>query len=181
MSGQSIARKFLTIITFLSVLAAYGCGDYSPVSPSQEETLSGVENPLFVQLLSTPEGSYRSIVGSASKVTSKVISAEDGGMVDNGYFSLYFPPGALDQDTEITIEMPRFPSAVVQLGPHGIQFNKDVIMSLSMDMIGSESTDIKVIWFNEESGLWEYIGEYNEDGVVKAGLEHFSEYGFYDG
>ena len=110
-----------------------------------------------------------------------MISAEDGGMVDNGYFSLYFPPGALDQDTEITIEMPRFPSAVVQLEPHGIQFNKDVIMSLSVDMIDSESADIKVIWFNEESGLWEYIGEYNEDGVVKAGLEHFSEYGFYDG
>ncbi|MCD6380289.1 hypothetical protein J7M07_07595 [bacterium] len=178
MSGQSIARKFLTIITFLSVLAAYGCGDYSPVSPSQEETVSGVENPLFVQLLSTPEGSSRPIVGTASNVTSKVISAEDGGTIDNGYFSLYFPPGALDQDTEITIEMPQFPSAVVQLSPHGIQFNKDVIMSLSMAVIDSENSDIKVIWHNEESELWEYIGGYTEDGVVKAGLEHFSEYGF---
>lgn len=180
MSGQSIARKSLTIITFLSVLAAYGCGDYSPVSPSQEDALSGVENPLFVQLLSTPEGSYRSIVGSASNAASKVISAEDGGMVDNGYFSLYFPPGALDEDTEITIEMPQFPSAVVRLGPHGIQFNKDVTMSLSMDMIDSENADIKVLWFNEESGLWEYIGEHSEDGIVKTGLKHFSEYGIED-
>jgi len=178
MSGQSIARKFLTIITFLSVLAAIGCGDYSPVSPSQEKTVSGVENPLFVQILSTPEGFSRPILGAASNVTSKVISAVDGGTIDNGYFSLYFPPGALNEDTEITIEMPQFPNAVVQLSPHGIQFNKDVIMSLSMDLIDSENTEIKVVWHNEESGLWEYIGEYTEDGVVKAGLEHFSEYGF---
>ncbi|HMA77123.1 MAG TPA: hypothetical protein VKO43_07440 [Candidatus Krumholzibacteriaceae bacterium] len=178
MSGQSIARKFLTLITFLSVLAAIGCGDYSPVSPSQENNdVSGVENPLFVQLLSTSEGSSRPIVGTASKV----ISAEKGGTVDNGYFSLSFPPGALDEDTEITIEMPQFPSAVVELGPHGIQFNKDVTLSLSTDLIESESAEIKVVWFNEETGIWEYIGESTEGGVVKADLEHFSDYAYLGG
>jgi hypothetical protein len=46
-----------------------------------------------------------------------------------------------------------------------------------MDVIDSENNEIKVVWHNEESGLWEYIGEYTEYGVVKAGLKHFSEYG----
>ena len=174
MSGQSTIRKFLITITFLSVLAAYGCGDYTPVSPSQDDTMPGVENPLFVRLLSTPEeSSYTAI--SSSMITEKMISAEDGGIIDNGYFSIYFPPGALDEDTTISIEMPEYPSAMVRLEPHGIQFNRDVILSLDIDKTDAES--MGVLWFNEDTGIWEDIGGYMEDGAVKAELEHFSQYG----
>ena len=173
MIGQSRAHKFLTAITFLSVLAAMGCGNYSPVSPSQENTMPGVENPLFVQLL-TSDGSSRLMLGSSA---SKLISAEEGGYISNGYYSLYFPPGALDEDTEITIEMPLFPSAVVRLGPHGIQFNKDVILSLSNDRVATDAQGLRVLWYNEDTGLWENIGGYMEEGDVKVGLKHFSEYG----
>ncbi|MBD3180508.1 MAG: hypothetical protein GF417_13545 [Candidatus Latescibacteria bacterium] len=175
MSGQSTIRKFLITITFLSVLAAYGCGEYTPVSPSQDgTTMPGVENPLFVRLLSTPEeSSYMSTAGS-SMITEKMISAEDGGIIDNGYFSLYFPPGALDEDTMISIEMPEYPSAMVRLEPHGIQFNKDVILSLEMDK--TDAADSRVLWFNEETGIWEDIGGYMDGSIVKAGLQHFSQY-----
>ena len=175
MKERSRAHKILTAISFLSVLAAMGCGTYSPVSPSQDNsTTPGVENPNFVQILPTSAGSDRMLVGSAA---SNVISAEYGGIVTNGIYSIYLPPGALDEDTEITIEMPRYPMAVVELGPHGIEFNVPVILSLDISMVDSDAADYMVLWHNEDTSLWEYIGGYVEGGIIKAELEHFSEYG----
>ncbi|MBN2071777.1 MAG: hypothetical protein JW814_10000 [Candidatus Krumholzibacteriota bacterium] len=170
---RSKAQIFLTSITFLSVLAAMGCGTNSPVTPSQDYTLPGVENPLFVQLIAS-SGSTHEIIGSSS---SNIVSAEEGGIVTNGYYSLYFPPGALDEDTEITIEMPRYPEAVVELGPHGIQFNKPVTLSLSLEKVDSAASRFVVYWFNEESSLWENIGGVTYGNATSVELEHFSEYG----
>ena len=178
MKGRTIAHKFLTVSTFLSVLAAMGCGSYSPVSPSQDDTTPGVENPVFVQVLSTSAGSSgRDMMQSSSTSVSMVISAKTGGTVTNGYFSLYFPPGALDEDTEITIDMPRYPLAVVELGPHGTEFNKNVIMTLPMEKIDSDAKNFTVLWHNEKIGIWEDIGGRVEDGNIISELEHFSEYG----
>ncbi len=177
MRGRTKANKILTAITFLTVLAAMGCGTNSPVSPTQDITMPGVENPQFVRILPASEGSDRAIFGSNSSSAAQVVSAEEGGVVTNGIYSVYFPPGALDEDTEITIEMPQYPYAVVRLGPHGIQFNKEVIMSLDMDKIDSDAAEFRVLWYNEDAGVWEDIGGYMEDGAVKARLKHFSEYG----
>ena len=171
------AHNFLTALTILSVLAAMGCGTNSPVTPSQEITMPGVESPLFAQLVASA-GSSRDMLGSAS---SALISAAQGGTVSNGYYSVYFPAGALSEDTEITIDMPRYPEAVVELGPHGIQFNKAVILSISLDKLDSDASGYSVLWHNEETGLWENIGGYIEDGAAKIGLEHFSDYGYAPG
>ena len=73
--------------------------------------------------------------------------------------------------------MPQYPYAVVKLGPHGIEFNEAVIMSLDVDMIDCEASEYNVLWYNEDTGVWEDVGGYMEDGAVKAKLEHFSEYG----
>jgi hypothetical protein len=176
MSGRTIAHKFLSVSTFLSVLAAMGCG-YSPVSPSQDDTTPGVENPVFVQVLSTSAGSSgRDMLLTSSTSVSMVISAETGGTVTNGYFSLYFPPGALSEDTEITIDMPRYPEAMVELGPHGIVFNKNVTMTLPLEMIDSNAASYRTLWNNENTGLWEEISGQAKDGNVIAELEHFSDY-----
>jgi hypothetical protein len=178
MNGRTKAKKILTAITFLTVLAAMGCGTNSPVSPTQEyTTMPGIENPQFVRILPASTGSDRAMMGSSSTSVAQVVSAEDGGVVSNGYYNLYFPPGALDEDTEITLEMPLYPYAVVQLGPHGICFNKEVVMSLDVDMIDCDATEYRVLYHNEDAGMWEDIGGYMEDGAVKVGLEHFSEYG----
>jgi len=127
MKVRKTAHTFLTSVTFLTVLAALGCGTYSPVAPSQETILPGVESPNFLLLLPASKDSDIDL----SMVATQVVSAAEGGTVSNGYFSLYFPPGALVEDTEITIEMPRYPEAVVRLGPHGIQFLKEVTLSLA--------------------------------------------------
>ncbi len=177
MSGRTIAHKFLTVSTFLSVLAAMGCG-YSPVSPSQDDTTPGVENPVFVLVLSASEGSSgRDMLESSSTSVSMVISAEMGGTVTNGYVSLYFPPGALDKDTEITIDMPRYPEAVVELGPHGIEFNKNVTMTLPLAKLDSDATAYRTLWNDENAGVWINVGGRVENGSIVTELQHFSEYG----
>ena len=176
MSGRKPAHKILTSLTFLIVLAALGCGSYSPVAPSQEMLLPGIEDPNFVRLLpASDKGSGLEI--QATMVATKVVSAAEGGVVSNGYFSLYFPPDALAEDTEITIEMPRYPEAVVRLGPHGIKFNKEVTLSLPLGVVETEADGYKVLWHNDDTGLWEDVGGYTEGGMIKADLEHFSEYG----
>ncbi|UCF05060.1 MAG: hypothetical protein JSV33_14245 [bacterium] len=165
-------RHAIAAITFLSVLAAIGCGNYSPVAPSQDPpSLPGVANPQFVRVIPTSKGS-----DAEGSLAANKISAAEGGVISTGVFSVYFPPGALDEDTKISMKMPHDPYAVVRLEPHGIKFNKEVILSISADMIEPEAS-CKVLWYNEDSGYWEDIGGYYEDGYYKAGLEHFSEYG----
>ena len=175
MNGRTRAHKILTVVTFLSVLAAMGCGSYSPVAPSRDDaTPLGVENPLFVRLSSTSKDGVRPML---ELMAPQMISAKDGGTISNGFFSLYFPPGALEEDTEISIDMPYYPSAVVRCGPHGIKFSKEVILSLPLDVIESDAKEFRVLWYNEDTDLWENIGGYIEDDVVKVSLAHFSDYG----
>ena len=174
MCGKKKALRILTALTFLSVLASLGCGTYSPVAPSNSPTMPGVENPEFATLLSASKGSDSAM---RSAVASAMISAKDGGVVSNGYYSVYFAPGALEKDTEISIEMPEFPKAIVRLSPHGIQFNAPVILSLALEKTAAISDDWNVLWLNDETGLWENIGGYVESGAAKAELKHFSDYG----
>lgn len=168
------AIRLLMAISSLSVLAALGCGTYSPVAPSNDTFLMpGVENPSFAMLLSASKESEAIM---RSSVASGMISAEKGGVVSNGYFSVSFAPGAVEKDIEITMEMPEFPQAMVRLGPHGIQFKAEVILSLPMSVVASPEGDHNIVWHNEATGLWESIGSYMEGDCVKAKLEHFSDY-----
>ena len=167
------ALRILLVISSLSVLAALGCGTYSPVAPSNS-SMPGIENPAFATLLPASKGSD---VAMRSAVASAMISAKDGGTVSNGYYSVFFAPGALKEDTEISIEMPEFPKAIVRLSPHGIQFDAPVILSLDLDKAADMSSGWDVLWLNDVTGLWESIGGYVEDGSLKAELKHFSDYG----
>jgi len=176
MRGRTRALRIITAIAFLSVLATLGCGTYSPVAPSQENSsMPGITSPDFATLL---PASKEDITLMRSSVASGWMSAAEGGVVSNGYYSLYFPPGALDEDTEITIEMPEFPKAIVKLGPHGIHFNKEVILSVPVDKFEDAASSYTTYWYDEDAGRWVPIGGYVEDGVVKTELEHFSQYGY---
>lgn len=174
MRGKTRALRIITAIAFLSVLATLGCGTYSPLAPSQENSSTpGITSPDFATLL---PASKTDIEILRSSQASSIIKADEGGTISNGYYTLYFPPGALDEDTEITIEMPEFPKAIVRLGPHGIQFNKAVILSIPIDKFADGASSYTTYWYNEEISRWVPIGGYTEDGVVKAELWHFSEY-----
>ena len=66
-------------------------------------------------------------------------------------------------------------------GPHGTQFNKPVKVELSYktaDLQGVDEKNLKIFYFNEETGLWELVGgDVDKKGKkVKAYLKHFSRY-----
>jgi hypothetical protein len=109
-----------------------------------------------------------------------MISATEGGVISNGRVTLEFPPYALDEDTEISIEMETDGTLGVELGPHGIQFNRPVTMK--MDLTGTTAEGLAeasgTLWFNEDQGWWETMpkAETSDPNALTATLEHFSKY-----
>jgi len=58
---------------------------------------------------------------------------------------------------------------------------KEVTLSLPLGVVETEAEGYTVVWFNEETELWEDIGGNIIDGTISAKLEHFSGYGMLDG
>jgi hypothetical protein len=136
-------------------------------------------SPNFISILSA---SPKTVDGPnfVSGLTSKVISAQDGGVVTNGRITLEIPPFALSEDTEITIEMLDDGTLCVELGPHGTQFNRPVVMLTDLAGTTAEygAENSTPLWFNEKGSYWEKIHKYDtgDSNVAGALLEHFSRY-----
>jgi hypothetical protein len=137
-----------------------------------------VVSPNFVRILSTSDKSVDQL-NLVSGSTSKVISAESGGVISNGKVTLEFPPFALSQDTEITIEMLGDGVLGVELSPHGIQFNRPVTMTTDLQGTSAEGMlDVNTLWYNDDKDWWEKVQEVemSNPNVVGAALHHFSKY-----
>jgi hypothetical protein len=137
-----------------------------------------VLSPNFVRILSTSDKSIDQlhlVSGSASKL----ILAKDGGVISNGRVTLEFPPFALSEDTEITIDMLGDDILGVELSPHGIQFNRPVTMTMDLQGTSAEGVaEVNTLWFNEDKGWWETVQEVeiSDPNLVGAVLYHFSKY-----
>lgn len=86
----------------------------------------------------------------------------------------------MSEDTEITIGMPEDGKLVVELGPHGIHFNKPVIITFDLTNTNAKgkSDRAQTLWFNEDGGWWEQMEKVqsNNGNKSKAKLWHFSKY-----
>jgi len=102
---------------------------------------------------------------------------------EHGKSWLYFPPFAMDQATTITMdwESTGFLEGGAEFSPHGTQFNKPVTVWISYkdaELGDIDEEDLKIWYYNEDSGLWELIGDYvdTENKMVGGYLNHFSRY-----
>lgn len=168
---------------------------------------SNLDNPLTPL---TPTGSHRSIRADAfvpvslgrvfgSNVQTKPVSitqrvfAVTGGTVTlsgilssetNAYsYSLSFPPGALAQDTDISIYVTDDATVWFELGPDGTQFRVPVTFTIVINGEGftfpSQNLDIYV--FNPDTGRWDSQGASITKGPgsrfeAVVVLQHFSRY-----
>ena len=179
MSRYTISSKAFALVacTFLLV-AAIGCSPGTPTDPSSTPE-NVVVNPNFVRILSTSD-KFVDGPNLVSGLTSKVISAHDGGVVTNGRVTLEFPPFALSEDTEITIEMLDDGTLGVELGPHGIQFNRAVTMTMDLRGTSAEgqASEARTLWWNEQQGWFEKIEKIGstDSNSLSSQLEHFSKY-----
>jgi hypothetical protein len=179
---QMYARILRTSASAAAIIAlsivATGCGSDATTAPSLHST-SGPRALVLPSAEQTPSASFKAGRGPSLSV---LISATQGGTIQMGRYQLDFPPGALSEDTEISIRQSSGSSMTLELGPHGIQFAKPVL--LSADVAGVEvdgnSTVVGIRWFNESTGTWQPISE-SPAGTsrITAELQHFSGYDFF--
>jgi hypothetical protein len=171
-------RAFALLACTILLVASIGCSPGTPTDPSSTPE-NVVVSPNFVRILSTSEKSVDQ-PNLVSGLTSKVISAKDGGVVTNGRVTLEFPPDALSEDTEITIQMTKPGTLEVELGPHGLTFNEPVTMKMSLRGTTAEgrSAESNTLWWNENQYWWEKVADFPTDDPNTSGalLEHFSKF-----
>ena len=105
------------------------------------------------------------------------------GDYEHGRSWLYFPPYAMNQTTIVTMdwESTGFLEGGAEFSPHGTQFNRPVTVWLSYkdaDLGDINEEDLKIWYFNEETEMWELIGDVvdTEHKMVGGLLHHFSRY-----
>jgi len=176
MSRSTFTPKALALFACaIPLLASIGCSPEAPTAPSLEP-LNVVASPNFIRILSTSKGAEDIQLAAG---VSKMISAEQGGVVSDGRVTLEFPPFALSEDTEITIESLDDGTLGVELGPHGIKFDRPVVMIMDLRDTTAEGKgkSAQTIWWNEDESWWEKMPKSeSDDNEIKTELEHFSKY-----
>lgn len=192
------------IVFFISLVIFSGCekdGAFSPIS--QERTSSD----MFVQTNIGPikilrvdakkmaiESSYSLEKNGAEDsvfYAEKLIKKQWGGRLrvgdrERGFSKIRFKRNALPMDALIQFQWVASSTLEgmlnsLEFGPHGLNFNKAVNIELSYkmaDLSDVNEDDLKLFYYNEDSGLWELIGgEVKKNRkVIKAKIWHFSRY-----
>jgi hypothetical protein len=183
MTSRTAGRRplVLLLLTLAAGLAIFGCArtqlSTGPPSGSQ---------PVFVTVppdhLGSPDSGLGSLGSSGSEDPrgKATISASKGGKLKVGRFELVFAPGALAQDTEITIVDVTNSSGFVQcqLYPEGLVFLAPVTLEADFSDL-EDPSGYSMYWRVPTSmtgNRWIDVGgESTEDGVITT-LEHFSDY-----
>ncbi len=194
MSAERKARrgaKELGLCLIVGIIAfSLGCSADDIMGPGStgmpgDVPEDGPDRSQDINILADPDGmAVLSDEGDdEGRGTAVLVSADEGGIVSWGRFSLEFPPGALSEDTVISVDQPNPHLIMCELQPHGLQFN--VPVTLRIDYGGSVAEDeeasmpaLGVYWYNQGTGCWEGVGDNldAEGDKMEAQLEHFSKY-----
>lgn len=170
------ANKSFLIVGFIFIL---GLALFGSNGCSKSPTAIAVDDSGEVQLLGRNIAAAK--LYDDSYYVEQTVSAKEGGRVNLLDVILEFPPGALNSDTLISIEIPNPSIYADHFGTDGLVFNSPVKITMSyrdaiLDNV-SEST-IKMAWFNEKTDSWETIKCFlnPEEKTVTAYVSHFSAY-----
>ena len=168
------------ILSVLAVVAAVvltSCADQGiepSIAPSQQFMQIPSDSPMAVGLAKDGPGK------KVNAGTTILVSAEAGGVVNCGRYTVVFPAGALSEDTEITVracEEKRLVSC--ELLPHGITFNVPAQLLIDLTYTTASPTDdATVYWYNESMGVWQDVGGTLDPTtmILSTDLGHFSQY-----
>ncbi len=103
-----------------------------------------------------------------------------GGRIVLGNNALIVPPGALDNEVDITATVPADTIAEIQLQPHGLRFELPVflVFDASGCAIGGDDDDVPVAYVDDAGNILEWLeGRRSPSGrTVTAAIHHFSGY-----
>jgi len=121
------------------------------------------------------------VIAMDSIYTEATISAASGGTLSLMDIQVSIPPGALEQDTLISIFIPDLNVFENHFGTDGLFFNQPVRVRMDYrdaDLSGIEELTIKMAWYNEHTASWDIIpctlNVINK--TVTAYVSHFSAY-----
>jgi hypothetical protein len=122
---------------------------------------------------------------SAPQTVSKEVSAATGGTVEGPGVQLDIPPGALSQDTTISVVVQgkagvpssdTVASSVFEMGPDGLQFAQPVTLQIDFDA-SNPPADAKAQIAVLEGSTWKALGDSTVSGsTVTATTTHFSTF-----
>jgi len=114
--------------------------------------------------------------------TEQIISAAEGGRMVLFDVVLDIPPGAIDNDTLFSIDIPDLTVFYNEFGTSGLVFNKPVTVTMSYrdaDLSQVVESTIRIAFYNPETGEYDDVEcQLDMDNMmVIAELNHFSAYG----
>jgi len=173
MYSAGMSKKSLTVVLTGAALLLVGCGQNTLTAPTSDQGFSGH----IIALPVSERPTTSDFLGQDAQSVTVVVSAEKGGVVSMGRYSLDFPAGALTADTPITIRQSDPVAMIVEFEPHGIHFQKPVHVTARVgDLVSSSSKTVGVAWMNDVTGEWEVVGAGAEMESAQADLWHFSRY-----
>ncbi|MDI9546361.1 MAG: formylglycine-generating enzyme family protein, partial [Chloroflexota bacterium] len=140
----------------------------------------------FVYYVSTASGeSGRVTVVDDTVVKTRLIEADKGGTVGAGSYTLDVPPGALAQDTTISVSDPISGTAMaldgmmaVLLEPSGLQFSQPATLTIRYGDTGEYDEDFLEVWaYDGATGEWtwqEVISQDKDRNTAVVAVNHFS-------
>ncbi len=191
LTASLMAAVLLTGLT----LNFAACTNESPLSSQQPQVTTKVvqSNIGPIRLLQVDKKELTLMKGETFKTfkETKTIKAKKGGTIEvgdrsYGKSSIIFKKNDLPKDMTISFEWTTggtFQGMLngLEFGPHGLVFNSPVEVQLSYkkaDLQGIDEETLKIFYYNEETELWELIGDEVDlkKKTVTGFLDHFSRY-----
>lgn len=181
--------------SLLALLLVSGCGEQQPQAP-RGTNLEATESTARLGKknsgpgISDNTGETRVARYSLLNLTmmqigdlavSQMIKANTGGTLYLGEFKFYVPPGALANDTMISITMTNDKYIQMDFGPDGTQFDPPAVMTVSYataNLQNFKPSNLSISWFDTTQNKWINIGgTVNQSTMtVSVPVTHFTEY-----
>lgn len=118
----------------------------------------------------------------------KTLSPRWGGVVNGSYsigdiqvsYTVFVPPGALNNTETVTIDIPDVTEAKQDLGPSPYTFNKPVTVIMSFKNLPNvpDPSELQVAWFDSNAGEWVVVPStatvYGNNLTVTFTTTHFT-------
>jgi hypothetical protein len=171
-----------SLVLLASALVISGCSDNSPLQPNLPQTDS--MNRLIMSGMSGDSSEPETVSDS------ELIEKDVGGTIEierESYLHLFtVPEGALDSDTEITVEswqekISGKEMIVFDFGPDGLVFKIPAKLDFDMAELNSKAKWGKLYYFDPVKSKWEFQGSSSVvDGIASFDIDHFSKYAIGD-
>ena len=192
---------FLKPLTLAVLLAVpMGCGpDGAPTSPApavqpQASLLGGltdVVGGLTGEVIHVVDGTTDVLVATVNTLLGPLVCPTDkeysetkvigpfGGTLRVGPHTLVVPAGALNRNVRITATAPKGSYAEVEFQPHGLEFRKDVALTISYAQCGLlNGRPPTIVYADDERNILEVLRttiDRNRE-TVTGKTDHFSSY-----